>query len=118
MKANGLKITWKEWAFISGTMAVCIKDNIRTIRSTDSVFIHGLTVDATKDTGTRASSTVLAPIACQINNKLNMVSGKMESALNGLVRSKFHKLMNINSTTLSSLIRLAVIRWYHIKHSS
>lgn len=58
MKVSGLTIIWKVWGSTFGMMAVCIKGSTKMTKNTGSVSILGLTKDATKDFGTKASSTV------------------------------------------------------------
>ena len=56
MKANGLTTTWRAWESTYGMMDVNIRDNIKTTRSTDSVFTPGLIRDATKASGTKENN--------------------------------------------------------------
>ena len=61
-KENGRAIIWKGTATMSGTMEENTKACIRMIKSMDSVSILGLTADATRATGGKENSTVLAHI--------------------------------------------------------
>jgi len=56
MKVNGLITIWREWESTFGTMAACIKDNIRMIKNTASASIHGRTVVVMKDSGIKGSN--------------------------------------------------------------
>jgi len=104
MRVNGLKITWKVWESTFGKMAVNTKVNIRMTKSMDLVSTFGLMVDVTKDIGTEENNMDLENMLYQKMIKLNMVYGKMENVLNGLVMSKFMKLtMDLRALCNSSI---------------
>jgi hypothetical protein len=55
-KVNGLIITWKVLESTLGKMEEGMRVNIRTIKSTDMVFIHGQIQDNIKVGGTKVNS--------------------------------------------------------------
>ena len=60
-KVNGSKTTCQAVAYINGAMGEYIRDNIRTTRSTDTVFTHGLMNASIVVIGTWENSTASAP---------------------------------------------------------
>ena len=56
MKESGQKTIWKVVEFIYGLMAGNTKDNIKTIKSTDMVYIHGQMVVDMRETGSKGNS--------------------------------------------------------------
>lgn len=88
-KESGKATTWRASAITCGTMVVSTRDNTKMIKSTDSVFTHGLTAGATKATGGRANNMALEPTTSLRRARLSMASGKMASESNGLMRRMF-----------------------------
>lgn len=87
-RANGLKIIWKAWATMFGTMDDSTTDNIKMIKNMVSECILGSMVAFMKDIGSEANNMVLEPISFQKTKKLNLVCGKMANELNGLMKNK------------------------------
>jgi hypothetical protein len=106
MKENGLKITWKAWESTSGKMAVNTRVNIKMTKSMDSDNTSGLMEDAMRATGTEVNNTDSESTSSLRMIKLNSVFGKMESALNGSVMSRFITSTMVPQTTCSSSITL------------
>ena len=61
IKVSGSKTTCQEVAYTNGAMDEYIRDNIRTIRSTDTVFTHGLMSVSIVVIGTWENSMGSAP---------------------------------------------------------
>ena len=118
IKESGLTTTWRAWVFTSGTTGECTKANTRTTRSMDSEFTLGQTGEAMKGTGTRASSTVSAPMSCPRTTKSNLVCGKMGNALSGSMRRRCRPLTISSSTTLLSSIRQNPRKWLSLTRHS
>ncbi len=89
MKENGVIITWKAWESIFGTMDECMKENIRMIKNTGSVFMYGQIDAHTKATGTKESSMPLEYTPYPRTRKSNLGFGKMASANSGSTRTKY-----------------------------
>ena len=118
IKVSGLTTTWKAWEFTSGTTEECTKANTKTTRNMDLEFILGQTGEAMKGTGTRASSTVSAPMLYPRTTKSNLVCGKMENALSGSMRRRCRPSTISSSTTLLSSIRQNLRKWLSLMRRS
>ena len=84
-KENGLTIIWTELEFTLGKMEDHTAESIKMTRSMDMVSTHGLMVEPTLVTGAEANSMVSELILSQISQR-NVVSGKKEKELNGLMK--------------------------------
>ena len=69
-------------------MEECIKVNTKTTRNMVTESTLGQMVVAMKDTGLEVNSTVWELTSFQKMEKSSLVSGKMESVLNGLTKDK------------------------------
>lgn len=89
IKVFGEIIIWKELEFILGVMVESMKVNIKKIKSMDLEYICGKMEDATMVGGGEESNMDLDYILQQIYG--NMVYGRMEKELNGLIIRKLKK---------------------------
>ncbi len=86
IKVNGSTTTWREWVSTLGKMGDDMKVNIVTIRSTGMVSTHGPIIECIKECGSAGSNMVLVFTRYPGLNQ-STVSGKMESVLNGLIKT-------------------------------
>lgn len=88
MKENGTIITWRAMECTFGMMEGCMKANTKMTKRMGSAFTLGLTVDATKATGTEESNTVLARTMCRKTKRSSTVFGRMASVLSGSMSNR------------------------------